>query len=162
MTLFEISTAFREVAALLEESGGECTPETLARIEELERDQQDKAKAYVMLIRELTVEAGAISAEATRLSNRAKAKESAAARLKERLLQHLQALQITKLDLGIATVSVQTAPRPSIRWMGEGEPPVTYTRTKVELDGTRAYDAWRVGTLPEGFEVKHTTFLQIR
>lgn len=98
-----------------------------------------------------------------RLKQRAEAKENAAKRLKADLLAVMQATNIPKLDVGIAKLCVQQASRPSIRWLDESRPPpVGLAKVTVTLDGEAAYQAHKAGTLPDGFEVKHSKYLSIR
>ena len=161
-TLYDIAAEYRALAAALEESGAECSPEIDQQLAALEGDLHDKARSIVGLIREYQTESDAIKAEADRLAALARSKSNAADRLKAYLLTHLSGLGVSKLDVGIAKLSVQRAARPSIRWDSAAEMPPAYTRTKVELDGTAAFAAYKAGQLPDGFAVEFTTFLSIR
>ena len=164
LRLFELPAAFRAIADELDEAGGEASPDLLARLEALEGTLEEKARWRVGIIREREAEADAIKQEVARLKARADAKENAAKRHKADLLAVLQAADIKKLDVGIASINVQRASRPQISWMGAmDELPAAFVRVKTELDGTKLYESWKAtGQLPDGFEVKHTTFLSIR
>lgn len=163
MKLYEISAEFRAIADELEELGGEAPPELLARLDAAEGDLEAKVAGIVAIIREKKVEAEAIDAEAKRLKDKANAAKNGAESLSNYLMLHLKAIGITgKIKTPIATVGIQKASRPSIRWTKEGSIPDGYQRIKIELDGERAYKEYREGTLPEGFDVKFSEFLSIR
>jgi len=160
--LFLIAAEYRAIADALEASDGDNVAEMEAAFAATCDELQVKATAIVGLIRELQTEADAIKAEAARIAKLASAKQNAADRLKHYLLQCLQAAEIQRLDVGIAKLSVQRAPRPSISWETGADIPEPFQRVKVELDGAKTFAAFQDGTLPASFTVKHTTFLSVR
>lgn len=160
--LYDLPAHFRAIADELDALDGEPTPELLDRLNALEGTLEEKARWRVALIREREAEADAIKQEVARLKKMAEAKENAAKRLKDDLLGVMQAIGVPKMDVGIAKIGVQQASRPAIAWAREEPIPAGYQRVKVELDGNKAYEAWKEGQLPDGFEVKFTTYLGIR
>lgn len=172
MHLYQIPGEFRRLMEAEEEFAGlELTGENVdrwavlqAEISALVGTLEEKARWRVALIREREAEADAIKQEISRLRQLMTWKENAAARYKAELMATLQELGSPKLDVGIAKIGIQKASRPSIRWTrGMDELPAVFVRTKTELDSDKAFDALKAnGELPDGFEVKTTTFLSIR
>lgn len=162
MKLYEIADEFRRIDDALTENGGEVTEELQAALDGLEYSLEGKVDAIAGLIREAQARAAAFSTEAVRLREKAQAEQNRAESLHGYLLTHLKAIGKDKVKGQIFSVSVRTASIPSITWDGEGSPPRDFQRVKVELDGKKAQDALRSGTLPDGFNVRYTTFLQLR
>lgn len=87
-TLFDLSDELLALEALLEEAGGELTPELDAAYEALLGDKGSlvvKIDGYAALIAELAFRAEARKAEAKRLADLARVDENKAKALKERL-----------------------------------------------------------------------------
>ena len=164
MNLYKLTELAREIMAALDEAGGELTPEIAAKLDALEGDVTSQTRTKVCMIRELQVECAGLREEIKRLQERHSVKTNAADGLKRRILDALVALNIGKLDVGIAAVSVRVAPRPAIAWAADALPiPADFARVRTELDGDKAYAEWKAkGELPAGFNVKHSTYLMIR
>jgi hypothetical protein len=86
MNLFEIGAEGHELERIMEESGGELTPEVEARVDELLSAGKDKINAALCVRRRMEFEARACREEADRLWARAKAIENQRAKLNERIL----------------------------------------------------------------------------
>lgn len=101
-TLFEISNDIHALADLLEETGGEVTPETEAAIDqwfaEVETDRDAKIDNYCALIKHLEATAKARQEESKRLQSLAKTDENSADRLKRRLHMFFQIHGIPKVE----------------------------------------------------------------
>ena len=165
MHLYQIPGEFRRLMQEIEDTpeGGVIT-HLSDQLDALDGALEDKARWRVALIREKELEADAIKQEISRLRQLLASKESMATRYKSELMIALQEIGVQKLDVGIAKIGIQKASRPSIRWTrGMDELPAVFVRTKTELDSDKALDAYKAnGELPDGFEVKTTTFLSIR
>ena len=164
MKLYEIAREYRDLCDALEANeSGELAEDTASRFAGLSDALEVKARNIVGLIRELKLQSDAVADESKRLMVLSQTKKNAADRLKAYLLENLVAAGVQKMDVGIAKLGVQKASRPSIAWARDGEPmPEEFERVVHSLDGDKAYDAHKAGTLPEGFTVKFTTFLSIR
>lgn len=162
MTLYEIADEYRAIDALLDESGGELTPEIEDALLVLESRVSDKVDAIGALIREAMVEHEGYAIEANRLRSRAMIAQKKADRLKEYLLGSLKAIGFDKIKGLRFTARVATASTPTITWTGQCDPPEAYQRVRVELDGKAAHEAFKAGLLPDGFKVSRTEYLDLR
>ena len=77
-------------------------------------------------------------------------------------MEQLQRVNQTKVVTPLAVVRIQKNSRPSIQWPEGGLIPEAFQRVTVTLDGAKAYDAFKAGTLPKGFEVEHGSHLRIQ
>jgi hypothetical protein len=160
--LYELTTEYRLLADLILAGDGDEVPENVsATLDRIEGDLSDKVRNIVALRREWITEAEGLRAEAARLAAMAKARENAADRLQAYCVRCLDAAGVESVRTDLGRVQVQAASRPSIRWDGEGSIPDDFTRTKVELDGQAAYEAWKDGWLPEGFRVERSRGLRV-
>lgn len=162
LKLYEIATAYEMIELALEESGGEWTPEIEAHLDALSDSLERKVENIARLIQQHTRTQEAFKAERERLETHEASHRRAAANLKAYLFTQLERIGKDRVDAGIFRVRIQKNSRPSIEWT---EDPVTipepFRRTKHELDGTAAYDAWKAGGLPDGFDVKLGKHLRV-
>ncbi len=160
-TLYELASDMLALADRL--TADDLSDADLCVIEANETALAEKAGGYIAISRNLDSEAEQMRAEARRLSELAARRERGAERLRARLAWCLDACKIERLPTPLGTVRVQAASRPTIRW--EGNPmefPPQFQRVKVELDGTKAYDAWRMTkALPEGFTVEFSRGIRV-
>lgn len=158
MRLYEISAQMRNI---LDRIDDEVPLDLEAELHRLEGTLADKARNYVAAWCELECEAEAMQAESDRLHSLSKSRRTTAAKLKTTLLFHLDALGIDRVDTDLGKIRPQRASRPSIRWDGAGPVPSEFARFKVELDGTKAQEALKAGSLPEGFSVEYSRFIRV-
>ncbi len=164
MRLFEIAEQYREVDAMLDETGGEITPGIQFALDALGGQLADKVDGIGSLIREATAEAAAFKEEADALRAKGKACENRADRLKGFLLHHLKAIGVEKVKGARFSARVAKAGTPTIRWTESVEDiPSRYRRVRIELDGKAAQDDFKEdGSLPPGFSVDYTEYLAIK
>ncbi len=154
LRMFEIAEAYRVWLDQVEEAGGEITPELEAVLASLERSIEAKVDSYAAMIRESEVEADAHRVEANRHQGIARRKEAMAERLKVNLKTAMQLMGYDKVRGTRFTASVVKNSQPSINWSFAEAIPEAFRRTKVELDKGLAHEAYKAGTLPEGFTVE--------
>lgn len=98
--LFDIGADLLALSDLLDESNGEITPENEPIIEaffaELENDQAVKLDGYVGLIKTIEGEAVVAKATAEQFTMKARSRENAAKRLKDRVKMYLEATKQPK------------------------------------------------------------------
>lgn len=163
MKLYDILHGLRVVEAMIDNAGGEITPETEAALAGLEGSLETKCDNIAALIDEAEADVTANQDRANRFAAKARMAGNKADRLKEWLKGALEAAGRDKVKGERFAVAVQQNSAPSIRW--DGEPwtmPEQFTRIRVEPDGDRIKEAHKAGTLPEGFTVKRGTHLRIR
>lgn len=109
-TLYAISDDIAALGALLEETGGELTPENEAAFvafeAEITSNLNGKVDGYCALIAEIDARAAARKAEAKRLADRAKTDERTADALRERLRLVWETRKLGKVETDRFTVSL--------------------------------------------------------
>jgi hypothetical protein len=107
-TLYDISTALRELEAKLLDNAGEIPDEAFEACLDAAADQRDqKLDGYCALIRELEERANARSNEANRLQQLAAADQQAAERLRSRLKWFFERHQLPKVETMHFRISLQ-------------------------------------------------------
>lgn len=163
LKLYEIATAFELIEAALVESGGEWTDDIATQLDALEGALEWKVENICRLIQSNTRTSEAYKAERERLQGHEDSHRRIAANLKAYLFTQLERIGKDKVDAGVFKVALQNNSRPSIEWSGDAVAiPEPFRRTVFELDGNRAYDAFRAGGLPEGFVVKLGRHIRVR
>jgi uncharacterized protein (UPF0335 family) len=93
-TLFEIGVELVALMDLLDETGGEITPNSQDALDEFFTEvgdqQKDKLQAYASLIRRLETEAATATAEAEQWQKKAQARTNSVKSLKDRLKLYLE------------------------------------------------------------------------
>lgn len=117
MKLYEISEKYTELFEMLDSisNDDDLTEEEKAEreqawydtLEMLEDDFETVAENVAAHIKELKAEADALKAEEQRLNKRRKTKERRAEGLKSYLLDHMQAVNIKKIDRPMAVLSIR-------------------------------------------------------
>jgi hypothetical protein len=161
--LYQLTASLVSVMDALVEAGGELTPELQAQLEQAEGDFKTKVERVALGIRHLVVTGEAAATEASRLTLLARARLNASERLKDYLREQMLQAEQRKVETDRVRVSVVTNSRPTIKWLAAPDTiPEAFRRTKVELDGDAALQAYRDrGRLPEGFQVLVGTHLRI-
>ena len=127
--LYEIGADFLALEELLLESGGEWTPDVEALLLENEGNLEAKVDGYAALIREWEADAAKWKEEEARVAGHRKARENAAARLKERLVEQLVAIDRLKVETPRFKVAIQRA-APSVELLVHAEElPERFRRT---------------------------------
>ncbi len=102
MTLYDLTAEMLDLSELL--TSGDIDEQAYAdTLESLQFDTEQKLEGYAKLIRSMEAEADAYKAEADRFAAKRKARENAAARLKERIAVHLSSTGQTKAPAGLFT-----------------------------------------------------------
>lgn len=130
LTLHEIGEQFRALEALLEESGGEWTPEVEAWFAEYGALEKAKVDSVASFLRnreayaaECEARAKIIRAEATVLANKAKAAENAVERFKNRyLLPELRTRGLKELAGSVWKIARQFGSQPAPVMLRETDP----------------------------------------
>lgn len=101
-TLTEISESYSELEVLIEQNGGEITPDVEKQIDEyfanLGKERDAKIENYCGYIRELEFRAAARIEEGKRIQNLGKTGENKAKYLKSRLLNFMSLHKVEKVD----------------------------------------------------------------
>lgn len=100
-SLFHIQQEYLQLAEILEDNGGELTPEIEQSLAINQQELQTKGVNYALVIRQIDGEAEIIDREIKRLADLKKTKENAANRMKEAIkgAMELYGIQSIKGDL---------------------------------------------------------------
>ena len=108
-TMYELTGEFRELLALAGDP--EIDPEAIAdTLEAIQGEIEQKAENTAVIINELTAEAAKIKAEETRLTERRKALENHAARLKDGLYNAMKTVGREKFKTTLFSFNIQKNP----------------------------------------------------
>ena len=113
MTLYELTEEFLQLLELAEDP--ETDPQVFDdTMESVAAEWVNKAEGYVKVIKQIEADAAAIKAEEKRLSDRRKAAEKNAERIKQTLKAAMEVTGNTKIKTELFTVSIQKNP-PSLK-----------------------------------------------
>lgn len=160
MNLYEITVEQQQLNALLEENGGELTPE----IEEALKINLDnfnaKAEGYVKAIKNYKAEEDAIAEEIKRLQEKKRVNANAQARLKEALKNAMDTFDTPKVQAGLFKVSLTKSEAVNI--INEDAIPQEYKKVKYEVSKTDIKNAIKSGLVVEGAEIVENKSITIR
>lgn len=109
MTLYELTTEYMELLAMLEDP--DVDDELIAdTLEGIDGELEVKADGYARVMRQMDADAKAIKAEEERLANRRKSLENRAANLKGRLQQMMEITGKVKFKTELFSFGIQKNP----------------------------------------------------
>jgi len=111
LTLYAISEQQREIESLLQETGGEITPEIEALLAVNETNFIEKSRDYGFAILRYKAMINAVKAEKERLDGIKKYAENAVARMEERLVDAMQLFGKPKVELDTMKLSLRKSER---------------------------------------------------
>jgi hypothetical protein len=160
--IFELSQEYAEIEALLEESGGDLTPEIENRLVIAQSELQTKGEGYLSIIRKNESEIGVIDSEMERLARLKKVRQNKIAQLKERIIQAFTLYDIQKVST--ATGSITLCKSKSVEIEAENKIPAQFLKVKQTItpDKTAIKQAIESGVAVEGAEIKEGHYLLIK
>ena len=108
-TLYQLTNQMAEIEAMLEETGGELTPELESLWEETSESLPQKVDGYNQVLRNLTAYATNLADEIKRLQGLKKTAENSAKRLKEHVLDCMETFGIQKLEGAYCKMSLRSS-----------------------------------------------------
>lgn len=109
MTLYELTTEYMELLAMLEDP--DVDEDLIAdTLEGIDGELEVKADGYARVMRQMDADAKAIKAEEERLANRRKSLENRAANLKSRLQQMMEITGKVKFKTELFSFGIQKNP----------------------------------------------------
>lgn len=158
MNLYELSAAYQQIQALIED-GGEGLEDTL---ESLNDAIEEKAVGYAKIIKNLEGQSFAIKAEEERLATRRKTLEGNAKRLKEALEQSMINTNVKKIKTELFSFNIQKNP-PGVEVLNDLAIPKTYFIIPAPvLDKKAILQDLKNGIEVPGVEMKQSEGLRIR
>lgn len=131
--IFQISQDYIQLANVLEDNGGEITPEIESQLAITNEQLQTKGVNYALVIRQLDGESSIIEAEIKHLQAIKKAKDSSVTRLKNTLRSAMELFGIESIKGDLISISLRKGSK------------------SVLIDDDAA--------IPEKYEVKQVTLL---
>jgi hypothetical protein len=160
--LYELPALFRRIVEALDDSGGEVDEGVASLLALAEETLSEKVDCIASLIREKLARAEAERKEAEHFAARARADANSAENLKRYLMECLAASGLDGAKGRRFSAAIRRNGVPTIRWESGEEPPAEFTRTVASLDLRAAQEAYRAGTLPDGFVVSFGRHLRLR
>jgi hypothetical protein len=166
MNLYEITQDQLQIIALLEENGGEFTPEVAEAIAITQEAFEKKAEAYSYLILKMEGESDMIGAEIKRLQALKKTKDNTSERLREALSVAMVAFG-REDNKGIKryetpTLKLSTRRSESVQITDEKAIPAAYMVIKQEVSKTLIKEAINQGIEVTGAQIVTKQSVQIK
>lgn len=108
-TLYQLTNQMAEIEAMLEETGGEITPELEAVWNETSESLPQKVDGYNQVLRNLTAYAANLADEIKRLQGLKKTADNSAKRIKEHVLDCMETFGIQKLEGNYCKMSLRSS-----------------------------------------------------
>lgn len=146
--IFQINQEYLHIAAILEDNGGEITPDVEEALTINREQLQSKAINYALVIRQIDGEASLIDAEIKRLQALKKAKDNTVERMKNTIKDAMILHGVDKIQGDLINLSIRKSPD-SVIVEDESKIPDTY-----KIDQPKKLDKKLVAdALKKGFEV---------
>lgn len=160
MTLYHITSEQLRINELLEESGGELTPEIEEALMLNAENFEIKADGYIESISRYKALAEAADVRIKEMQRIKKTSENIEKRLKERLLQAMMVMEVDKMEIGLRKLSIRNTSAVNIT--DEAHIPAEYIIIEQKYDKTRIKDALKSGDVIPGAELVTNKSIQIR
>lgn len=173
-TLFQLSQEMMAIEDALWESGGELTPELEQAMAENAESMAKKVDGYNAVIRAFAYKADVLDAEIKRLTALKKVAENAQKRIKEHLLDTMNAFGIEKLEGAYCKISKSRSTKTEVdeavllsefekglKHINESLPPYVTAELKVSKTALKDYIK-ETGITPAGVEFVESSSLRIK
>lgn len=160
LTLYHITSEQLKINELLEESGGELTPEIEEALILNENNFLVKSEGYIESISRYKALADAADARIKEMQRIKKTAENIEKRLKESMQWAMKTLGKDKVEVGLHKLSLRSSTAVSIT--DEGSIPAEYIMVETKIDKMRIKEALKNGATIPGAELQTNTSIQIR
>lgn len=160
LTLYTITSEQLRINELLEESGGELTPEIEEALILNEENFLTKSEGYIESIARYKALAEAADVRIKEMQRIKKTAENIEKRLKERLQHAMVVMGHDKVDVGLRKLSLRSSTSVSIT--NEDAIPAEYIIVETKVDKMKIKEALKNGVAIDGAELVHNTSIQIR
>lgn len=163
-TLYALSADYVRVLETLESDDALERDELEAELDRIAGKITHKAEAIVGLVVQLDGMAAMRRAEAQRLRDRAAADERHAARLRDYLLRHMQAIGTERIDTARFTIAIRQNP-PAVEVLEDAFVPAEFKRevTTVSIDKRAILEHFKTeGEIVPGVDIVRRQRLEVR
>lgn len=158
-SLYHITEEQRALNLLLEESGGEMTPELEQALTINEGNFLAKSESYVYAIKDYDAWEERIAAEIQRLTQMKRVATNAKNRLKQTLIVAMQQFGYDKVTYDLHSLSLRKTT--AVNVIDEAAVPKEYFKVELTLDKKRLKDDLKQAAIP-GAELSEGYYIQIR
>lgn len=162
MTLYELEREQLELNALLEENGGELTPEIEEKLQIHDYDINKKMESYCKAIRCYESDIDGFKSEIERLKQRKESAERAIERMKASMLNALEIFQISKIEAGTFKIGTRKSYSVTIDDEEAISPEYKIETVTSKVDKVAIKDAIKEGKEVEGAHISENTNLSIK
>lgn len=159
-TLYAITSEQLRINELLEESGGELTPEIEEALTLNEENFLVKSEGYIESIARFKALAEAADVRIKEMQRIKKTAENSKRRLEERLLWALQTMGRDKVEVGLRKLTLRMTTAVNIT--DETAIPAEYIKVETSVDKMRIKEALKSGEVITGAELVTNQSIQIR
>lgn len=159
-TLYAITSEQLRINELLEESGGELTPEIEEALTLNEENFLVKSEGYIESIARFKALAEAADVRIKEMQRIKKTAENSKRRLEERLLWALQTMGRDKVEVGLRKLALRMTTAVNIT--DETAIPAEYIKVETSVDKMRIKEALKSGEVIIGAELVTNQSIQIR
>lgn len=160
LTLYTITSEQLRINELLEESGGELTPEIEEALILNEENFLTKSEGYIESIAHYKALAEAADVRIKEMQRIKKTAENIEKRLKERLQHAMVVMGHDKVDVGLRKLSLRSSTAVSIT--NEVAIPAEYIIVETKVDKMKIKEALKNGVVIDGAELVTNKSIQIR
>ena len=160
LILYHITSEQLRINELLEESGGELTPEIEEALTLNEENFLVKSEEYIESIARFKALADAADARIKEMQRIKKTAENIEKRLKESMQWAMKTLGKDKVEVGLHKLSLRSSTAVSIT--DETAIPAEYIIVETKIDKMRIKEALKNGATIPGAELQTNTSIQIR
>ncbi|MBO7285467.1 MAG: siphovirus Gp157 family protein [Alistipes sp.] len=160
LSLYHITSEQLRINELLEESGGELTPEIEEALVINEGNFLVKAEGYIESIAKYKALAEAADVRIKEMQRIKKTAENIERRLKERLLWAMNAMERDRVEVGARKLSIRNTT--SVNIIDEAHIPSYYIKVETKIDKDTIKRDLKNGIAVEGAELVTNQSIQIR
>lgn len=160
ITLYNITSEQLRINELLEESGGELTPEIEEALAINEENFISKSEGYIETIAKYTALAEAADVRIKEMQRIKKTAENIEKRLKERMQWAMEVLGRDKVEVGLHKMSLRSSQAVNIT--NEARIPNQYIKVETKIDKESLKRDLKAGLVIEGAELITNKSIQIR
>lgn len=162
-SLYHLTSEYLDLQeALVAAETEEQQDAVIARMVAVAGDVREKVDGYGAILKTLAARASACKSESKRLADRAKAAENAAARLKARVMEHMQAMGLERVEGALFTASVQLNPPAAVCDDAAATPPEYLTAPPPQPNKSRIRDELLAGRSIPGWRIERGQSLRFR
>lgn len=162
MTLYELQQEQLELNALLEENGGELTPEIEERLQIHDFDVNQKMESYCKAIKQYEADIEAFKSEIERLKARKDSADKAIERMKSAMVNAMTTFGLSKVEAG--TFKIGTRKSQSLEVLDESLVPSKFKNKviTVKVDKNAIKDAMKAGEEVNGVKLNDNLSISIK